>query len=73
MLVFPYQAAGDRFSPIESTDWLVQRYCEVGARIRFERNTVGGHLAEIVNGPPRAQAWLQGGVGGDGGVGAGGV
>ena len=31
------------------------------------RNTVGGHLAEIANGPPRAQAWLQGVLEGTGG------
>jgi hypothetical protein len=49
MPVFVYKAIGDEFSPIADTDKLVERYCEVGANILYQRNTVGGHLAEYIN------------------------
>ena len=58
MPLFVYQAVGDRFTPIRNTDELVARYCGIGARIEFQRNSVGGHLAEITNGVGRAVAWL---------------
>ncbi|KAK5652947.1 hypothetical protein OQA88_9426 [Cercophora sp. LCS_1] len=64
MPLFVYHAVGDRFVPIELTDAYVHRVCAVGARILFERNTVGGHLAEIVNGQGRALTWLEGVLGG---------
>jgi len=60
MPLFVYQAVGDRFSPIEYTDELVERFCGVGARIDYQRNEVGGHIAEITNGAPRALGWLVG-------------
>jgi len=58
MPLFVYKAIGDRFSSVEDTDELVERYCGIGATILYQRNTVGGHLAEIPNGGPRAMAWL---------------
>jgi len=60
MPLFVYQAVGDRFSPIAHTDELVERFCGVGARIVYQRNEVGGHIAEITNGAPRALGWLVG-------------
>lgn len=60
MPLFVYQAVGDKFSHIRYTDGLVERYCGIGARIEFQRNSIGGHLAEIVNGAPRALEWLVG-------------
>ncbi|GAB1317481.1 LIP-domain-containing protein [Madurella fahalii] len=60
MPLFVYHAVGDKFSPVAKTDALVDRYCGIGAAIRYERNAVGGHLAEVVNGMPRAFAWLVG-------------
>jgi len=60
MPLFVYKAIGDRFSSVEDTDGLVGRYCGIGATILYQRNTVGGHLAEIPNGVPRAMDWLVG-------------
>jgi hypothetical protein len=60
MPLFVYKAIGDRFSSVEDTDRLVERYCGIGAMILYQRNTVGGHLAEIPNGAPRAMSWLVG-------------
>ncbi|KAI0204025.1 LIP-domain-containing protein [Astrocystis sublimbata] len=59
MPMFIYMAVGDQFSPISQTDALVGRFCAAGADITYERNTVGGHLAEIENGNERAIAWLR--------------
>lgn len=58
MPMFVYQAVSDSFTPISNTDALVERFCRASATIRYERNTVGGHFAEITNGMPRALAWL---------------
>ncbi|PYI09730.1 lipase [Aspergillus sclerotiicarbonarius CBS 121057] len=58
MPVFAYKAIHDEVSPIQDTDRLVKRYCGVGVNILYERNTVGGHSAEQVNGDARAWAWL---------------
>ena len=58
MPVFVFKAIGDEFSPIADTDALVERYCAVGANILYQRNTVGGHLAEAINETPNALAFL---------------
>lgn len=58
MPVFIYKAIGDEFSPITDTDKLVERYCEVGANILYQRNAVGGHLAEYINAEMDAFAFL---------------
>ncbi|KAM7208259.1 lipase 1 precursor [Naviculisporaceae sp. PSN 640] len=58
MPMLMHQAIGDKFSPIEITDQLVERYCRAGAVIEYQKNTVGGHIAEITNGTPRALEWL---------------
>lgn len=60
MPVFVYKAIGDEYCPVEETDALVNKFCGVGADITYQRNTVGGHVAEIINGQPRAIDWLRG-------------
>ena len=57
--MFIYQAVADEIAHINNTDRLVETYCSVGANILFERNTIGGHLAEMTNGDQRALDWLQ--------------
>ncbi|KAF2149667.1 hypothetical protein K461DRAFT_297114 [Myriangium duriaei CBS 260.36] len=57
--LFIYKAISDNVTPIYSTDVLVNRYCEVGVDVLYERNTVGDHLSEMMNGNARAVAWLQ--------------
>ncbi|KAI1100349.1 LIP-domain-containing protein [Jackrogersella minutella] len=58
MPTYVYKAIGDEYCPAKETDALVDRFCGVGADITYERNTVGGHVAEIINGQPRAIDWL---------------
>lgn len=53
-----YKAVGDELTAIADTDVVVDRYCGVGANIVYERNTIGGHLAEETNGDQRALEWL---------------
>lgn len=57
--MFIYKAIHDEATPINDTDYYVQRNCMLGANILYERNTVGGHLDEIANGAPRAWAWME--------------
>ncbi|KAF2173489.1 hypothetical protein M409DRAFT_61872 [Zasmidium cellare ATCC 36951] len=59
MPVFAYKAIMDEVSPVNDTDKLVDRYCTVGATIRYDRNTVGSHTTESSNGGPRAVQWLE--------------
>jgi hypothetical protein len=58
MPVFAYKAIEDELSPIADTDALIERYCAVGANILYERNTVGGHSADFINGEASAFAFL---------------
>lgn len=58
MQLYIYKAVADEITSIESTDALVERYCGVGTDIVYERNTVGGHLAEETNGDQSALEWL---------------
>ena len=60
MPMFVYKAVHDEFCPIDQTDATVKRWCDAGAEIRFDRNSVGGHVAEIGNGKPRVVEWLWG-------------
>lgn len=58
--VFAYKAIYDEFTDFATeTDALVERWCGVGVNVRYERNTVGGHIAEITNGRLRALEWLK--------------
>lgn len=54
--LFVYKAVHDEISPVADTDALVDRYCAAGANILYQRNTVGGHTAEDVNGDAAAFA-----------------
>ncbi|KAK7757901.1 hypothetical protein SLS62_000279 [Diatrype stigma] len=58
MPIFMYKAVADQFCPISLTDALVERFCSSGVDITYERNTVGGHVAEIENGNSRVIEWL---------------
>ncbi|KAE8356844.1 lipase 1 precursor [Aspergillus coremiiformis] len=58
MPIFAYKAIHDEVSPVADTDALVQQYCGRGATIRYERNRVGGHSAEAINGHARALQFL---------------
>ncbi|KAI1452554.1 LIP-domain-containing protein [Annulohypoxylon moriforme] len=60
MPMFVYKAIGDEYCPVEETDALVNKFCGVGADITYQRNTVGGHVAEITNGQTRAIDWIRG-------------
>jgi Secretory lipase len=60
MPMFVYKAIVDECSPIADTDELVQRYCDVGANILYQRNRIGGHEAEETNGDAQAFEWLSG-------------
>ncbi|KAI7787343.1 hypothetical protein LA080_016418 [Diaporthe eres] len=64
MPIFAYKAIGDEISVIEDTDALVDKYCNIGANILYQRNTVGAHSSEAVNGRPSALAWLSSVLGG---------
>jgi hypothetical protein len=64
MPMLVYQALADELAPIANTDALVDRYCGVGANILYQRNTIGGHLAEYVNGEATAFEWLSAVLGG---------
>ncbi|CAN8105650.1 unnamed protein product [Discula destructiva] len=59
MPIFAYKAVGDEISVIDETDALVDKFCSVGANVLYNRNTVGGHTDERVNGRPAALAWLK--------------
>ena len=56
--LYIYKAVGDQISKVADTDQLVDRYCQVGANIVYRRNSIGGHVAEAVNGAPGAFAFL---------------
>lgn len=58
MPVFVFQAINDEIASIQGTERLVQKYCDAGANILFQRNTVGDHNSETGNGMPRAMAFL---------------
>jgi hypothetical protein len=58
MPLFIYKAVHDEVTPINSADKLVDWYCSVDANIIYERNTIGGHIAEGYNGDQRALQWL---------------
>ncbi|KAJ2992463.1 hypothetical protein NUW58_g2160 [Xylaria curta] len=53
-----YQAIHDEIGKVADTDVLVERYCQVGANILYQRNSVGTHSDEAYSGLPVAVAWL---------------
>ena len=58
MPLLAYKAVADEVSKIEDTDALVEKYCEVGASVLYQRNFVGGHEADAINGDAFALEWL---------------
>lgn len=64
MPIFAYKAIGDKISPVADTDKLINEYCSLGANILYQRNTIGGHVAESTNGNQAAQTWLNSVLGG---------
>ncbi|KAI1082829.1 LIP-domain-containing protein [Whalleya microplaca] len=56
--VFAYKAIGDEFSNVTESDRLIESWCELGVDVLYQRNTIGGHVTENINGKPRAMAWL---------------
>lgn len=58
MPVFAYQAIGDEITSIHDTEKLVKKYGEAGARVLLQRNTVGDHFTEPMNGGPRALKFI---------------
>lgn len=64
MPIFAYKAIMDEISPVNDTDVLVERYCKVGATIKYDRNTVGNHGGEATNGNARAMEFLDSVLGG---------
>jgi hypothetical protein len=57
--LYIYKAIHDEATPVEDTDYYVERNCMLHANILYERNTVGGHIDEETNGDSRAVAWLE--------------
>ncbi|KAI1402887.1 LIP-domain-containing protein [Hypoxylon fuscum] len=56
--LFVYKAVGDEMTPIADTDDHMDHYKRYKVSVLYERNTAGGHVAEIVNGQDRAIEWL---------------
>ena len=58
MPMYVHKAVQDEVSPVADTDKLVQKYCDAGANILYQRNPVGTHTEEAVNGHPGAEAFI---------------
>lgn len=56
--LFVYKAIADEISVVADTDTLIERYCGVGATIRYERNTASNHATELNLGRARALDFL---------------
>lgn len=56
--IYAYKAIKDEISNIADTDRLVQKLCASGAYIVYDRNTVGGHQDEQINGDASAVQFL---------------
>lgn len=59
MPIYAYKAINDETSPVADTDALMNKYCNKGATLLYERNTVGGHIAEATNGEAAAISFLE--------------
>ena len=57
--LFVYKVIHDELVYVNYTDEMVNRWCGVGVDIRYERNTIGGHLAEYYNGVGRSKEFLE--------------
>jgi hypothetical protein len=58
MPLYFHHAVGDPVCPIKEIDSLVRRYCGIGARILYHRNSIGDHSTESVAGNSRIWSWL---------------
>lgn len=58
MPTFFYKAIADEIAPTRETDARVDKYCQQGAKILYERNEIGDHETELQNGHTRALDWL---------------
>lgn len=58
MPMFIYKATRDEFSPVGDTDALVQKYCDGGSTITYQRNLNGEHFADFSLGGAYAFQWL---------------
>ncbi|KAH9908362.1 lipase 1 [Xylariomycetidae sp. FL2044] len=58
--LYVHKAVGDEFTAIETTDKHVESLRRYDVSVLYERNTAGGHVAEIVNGEGRTMSWLEG-------------
>lgn len=59
MPLFVYKAIQDEITVVADSDAIVEQYCKARVSVLYERNTVGGHLAEETNGDARAFEWLE--------------
>lgn len=59
MPLFVYRAIGDRASPTSTIDALLEKYCDMGVTMKYQRNEYGGHVTEFPIGVQRAMEWLQ--------------
>ncbi|KAI7969807.1 hypothetical protein EIK77_006755 [Talaromyces pinophilus] len=79
MPMYVYKAIEDLLAPVQDTDTLVDKYCaegqaaaarkEGGAQILYERNTIGGHVAEEINEDEAAVEFLSNAINGKLGAG----
>ncbi|KAE8551761.1 hypothetical protein EYB25_005651 [Talaromyces marneffei] len=77
--MYVYKAIGDQLAPIQDTDALIDKYCaagqaaaarkEGGVQILYERNTIGGHVAEEGNADTAAVEFLSQAINGKLGAG----
>ncbi|PLB44986.1 putative lipase 2 precursor [Aspergillus steynii IBT 23096] len=58
MPLFVYKAVKDEISAGEDTDELIDKYCDDGATIEYQRDLVGGHLTEAITGSASAFNWI---------------
>ncbi|KAH6995274.1 secretory lipase-domain-containing protein [Ilyonectria destructans] len=56
--IFAYKAIHDEISKVADTDALVEKYCNVGANILYQRNSLGTHAEEAYYGLSPALEWL---------------
>jgi hypothetical protein len=79
MPMYVYKAIDDLLAPVQDTDALVDKYCaegkaaearkEGGVQILYERNTIGGHVAEESNADAAAVEFLSKAINGKLGAG----
>lgn len=65
MPLFAYHAISDKLTPIGPADLHIKRYCDVDVDVLYQRNTLGGHDEEGINGRTRALEWLTRWLNGD--------